>query len=128
MEYVIWTLVYIGWAIFLIWIIRAFVKNFFMVIFTKRKTVKAVLVSKVEEEYYEVKTHARVSGAGIKRPDDGLRYGNKGIAYRLYFNVNNKKVQLDVDKQTWERMPKEGCSGMLDYKANIFYDFIPDSN
>ena len=52
-----------------------------------------------------------------------MRYSNKGIAYRLYFTVENKMVELDVDKGTFEQLPEQ-ADGILDYKGNMYYSFV----
>lgn len=109
--------------IFLLLILRGVYKNYLVTIFTKRYKGPAHLDSKVAEEYIELKTYAGQGGRGIKSPGGGLRYSNKGIAYRLYFTVENKMVELDVDKGTFEQLPEQ-ADGILDYKGNMYYSFV----
>ena len=91
------------------------------VIFEKEKYVKAVLVSKVEETYKEVRV-TNHSTAGVPSPASGFRTGNVGTAYRLYFDIAGKTKELDVDKKTFDSL-EEGMTGMLNYKGAMFYSF-----
>lgn len=91
------------------------------VIFEKEKYVKAVLVSKVEEAYKEVRG-TNHSTAGVPSPASGFRTGNVGTAYRLYFDIAGKIKELDVDKKTFDSL-EEGMTGMLNYKGAMFYSF-----
>ena len=72
------------------------------------------------------KLKAYNTSLGSNRPAPG--YGstsNKGIAYRLYFDVNGKDVELDVDEKTFDNI-KEGDKGVLDYKGCEFYSFTKE--
>ena len=91
------------------------------VIFEKEKYVKAVLVSKVEEAYKEVRV-TNHSTAGVPSPASGFRTGNVGTAYRLYFDIAGKTKELDVDKKTFDSL-EEGMTGILNYKGVMFYSF-----
>ena len=91
------------------------------VIFEKEKYVKAVLVSKVEEAYKEVRV-TNHSTAGVPSPASGFRTGNVGTAYRLYFDIAGKTKELDVDKKTFDSL-EEGMTGMLNCKGAMFYSF-----
>lgn len=124
MEFPIWLQVicYIGFAIFIIWMIRGVYVNLLSVIFEPERNVKAVLISKVEEEYHEVRHTNNQPTAGIPSPTCGFRTGNAGTAYRLYFDISGKTKELDVDKKTYDSL-KEGMEGMLNYKGCMFYSF-----
>ena len=91
------------------------------VIFEKEKYVKAILISKVEEAYKEVRV-TNHSTAGVPSPASGFRTGNVGTAYRLYFDIAGKTKELDVDKKTFDSI-EEGMTGMLNYKGAMFYSF-----
>lgn len=116
---------WIIFGIFLLLILRGVYKNFFVTAFKRRYKGPAHLDSKVAEEYKELKTYAGPGGRGIASPAGGLRYSNKGIAYRLYFTVENKTVELDVDKDTFYQLPDQ-ADGVLDYKGNMYYSFEMD--
>ena len=87
----------------------------------RKKYVKAVQVSKVEEAYKEVRV-TNHSTAGVPSPASGFRTGNVGTAYRLYFDIAEKTKELDVDKKTFDSI-EEGMTGMLNYKGAMFYSF-----
>lgn len=112
----------ITWIIIVILIFRGLYKNYLINIFSKRKNVKAELISKVKEEYYETKVYAHSPSRAINSPASGLRPGHSGMAYRLYFRIHNKVIELDVDKVTFQTLPETGL-GILDYKGNIYYSF-----
>ncbi len=101
---------------FLVAVYRHFLKN----IIGKKVKVKACLVSKVEEQYKEVKSSMR--STGIPSPQSGFIYGKKGTAYRLYFKTEKGDVQLDVTKEIFDRID-EGSIGILEYKGDYFYSF-----
>jgi hypothetical protein len=123
MKFPIWLEIIcdIFWIIVIILIFRGLYKNYFINVFSRRKTVRAELISKVREEYYETKFYNSVS-RGIQSPASGLYVGNKGIAYRLYFKIQNKVIELDVDEATFQALPETGF-GLLDYKGNIYFSF-----
>lgn len=127
MEFPIWIqiITYIFMAFFLLWIVRGVYINYLSAFLSKRKIVNARLVSKVEETYKEVKVYNSRSG-GVGNSATGFRVNKNGIAYRLYFNVNGKYIELDVDKQTFESF-EEGQDGILDYKGCMFYSFKKDT-
>lgn len=115
---------YIVLAVFAIVVIRALYLHFFKTVFGKRREVEARLVSKVSEPYREVKAYAQARGVGIQAPNGkhNMYYGDGGIAYRLYFDVGKKTVQLDVTKDIFDGL-KEDSTGLLDYKGDYFYGF-----
>lgn len=113
---------YIVLAVFVIWVLYAVYRNFFKDVFGRRKVVEARLVSKVCEPYKEVKTTVQGKGIGIKGPVDGLSYHKDGLAYRLYFQVKDKNIELDVTKEIYDSL-EEDTYGLLDYKGNYYYDF-----
>ena len=123
MEFPIWLQVvcYVIFALSIMWMIRGLYMNYLSVIFEKEKYVKAVLVSKVEEAYKEVRV-TNHSTAGVPSPASGFRTGNVGTAYRLYFDIAGKTKELDVDKKTFDSL-EEGMTGMLNYKGAMFYSF-----
>ena len=125
MEFPIWIQVvcYIILAIAVIWMIRGVYINYLSVIFEKEKVVYARLVSKVEDEYRDVRATNNQPTAGVTSPASGFRSGNSGMAYRLYFDINGRTKELDVDKKTFDSF-EEGMEGMLDYKGCMFYSFI----
>ena len=116
-EFPLWLRIvcYIIAIIFVLWIQK---------LIANRKNENAVLISKVKEAYREVKAYN--TSLGSNRPAPG--YGstsNRGIAYRLYFDVNGKDVELDVDEKTFDNI-KEGDKGVLDYKGCEFYSFTKE--
>lgn len=125
MEFPIWIQIpcYIIYAIGIIWILYKVYDNFLAQLFQRRKIVKAQLVSKVKEEYSELKTYMGTGNGsrtyGIKSP---YPITKSGIAYRLYFDINGRTKELDVDKKTFDAF-EEGMEGMLDYKGCMFYSF-----
>ena len=123
MEFPIWLQIvcYVIFALSIMWMIRGVYINYLSVIFEKEKYVKAVLVSKVEEAYKEVRV-TNHSTAGVPSPASGFRTGNVGTAYRLYFDIAGKTKELDVDKKTFDSI-EEGMTGMLKYKGVMFYSF-----
>ena len=123
MEFPIWLQIvcYVIFALSIMWMIRGVYINYLSVIFEKEKYVKAVLVSKVEEAYKEVRV-TNHSTAGVPSPASGFRTGNVGTAYRLYFDIAGKTKELDVDKKTFDSF-EEGMTGMLNYKGAMFYSF-----
>ena len=123
MEFPIWLQIvcYVIFALSIMWMIRGVYINYLSVIFEKEKYVKAVLVSKVEEAYKEVRV-TNYSTAGVPSPASGFRTGNVGTAYRLYFDIAGKTKELDVDKKTFDSL-EEGMTGMLKYKGIMFYSF-----
>ena len=123
MEFPIWLQIvcYVIFALSIMWMIRGVYINYLSVIFEKEKYVKAVLVSKVEEAYKEVRV-TNHSTAGVPSPTSGFRTGNVGTAYRLYFDIAGKTKELDVDKKTFDSL-EEGMTGMLKYKGVMFYSF-----
>ena len=123
MEFPIWLQIvcYVIFALSIMWMIRGVYINYLSVIFEKERIVKAVLVSKVEEAYKEVRV-TNHSTAGVPSPASGFRTGNVGTAYRLYFDIAGKTKELDVDKKTFDSL-EEGMTGMLNYKGAMFYSF-----
>ena len=123
MEFPIWLQIvcYVIFALSIMWMIRGVYINYLSVIFEKEQIVKAVLVSKVEEAYKEVRV-TNHSTAGVPSPTSGFRTGNVGTAYRLYFDIAGKIKELDVDKKTFDSL-EEGMTGMLKYKGVMFYSF-----
>ncbi|MGN0339759.1 MAG: DUF2500 family protein [Lachnospira sp.] len=123
MEFPIWLQIvcYVIFALSIMWMIRGVYINYLSVIFEKEKYVKAVLVSKVEEAYKEVRV-TNHSTAGVPSPASGFHTGNVGTAYRLYFDIAGKTKELDVDKNTFDSL-EEGMTGMLKYKGIMFYSF-----
>ena len=123
MEFPIWLQIvcYVIFALSIMWMIRGVYINYLSVIFEKEKYVKAVLVSKVEVAYKEVRV-TNHSTAGVPSPASGFRTGNVGTAYRLYFDIAGKTKELDVDKKTFDSL-EEGMTGMLKYKGVMFYSF-----
>lgn len=123
MEFPIWLQIvcYVIFALSIMWMIRGVYINYLSVIFEKEQIVKAVLVSKVEEAYKEVRV-TNHSTAGVPSPASGFRTGNVGTAYRLYFDIAEKTKELDVDKKTFDSI-EEGMTGMLNYKGAMFYSF-----
>ncbi len=123
MEFPIWLQIvcYVIFALSIMWMIRGVYINYLSVIFEKEKYVKAVLVSKVEEAYKEVRV-TNHSTAGVPSPTSGFRSGNVGTAYRLYFDIAGKTKELDVDKKIFDSL-EEGMTGMLNYKGAMFYSF-----
>lgn len=123
MEFPIWLQVvcYVIFALSIMWMIRGVYINYLSVIFEKEKYVKAILISKVEEAYKEVRV-TNHSTAGVPSPASGFRTGNVGTAYRLYFDIAGKTKELDVDKKTFDSI-EEGMTGMLNYKGAMFYSF-----
>lgn len=115
---------YIVLAVFVVVVIRALYLHFFKTVFGKRRVVEARLVSKVSEPYREPKAYTQARGVGIHAPNGNynMYYGDGGIAYRLYFAVGKKTVELDVTKEIFEGL-KEDSVGLLDYKGDYFYDF-----
>lgn len=126
-EFPLWLIIvcYIIVIIFVLWILRSVYKYIvYQKLIAKRKNEDAVLVFKVKEAYREVKAYN--TSLGSNRPAPG--YGstsNRGIAYRLYFDVNGKDVELDVDEKTFDNI-KEGDKGVLDYKGCEFYSFTKE--
>lgn len=123
MEFPIWLQIvcYVIFALSIMWMIRGVYINYLSVIFEKEQIVKAVLISKVEEAYKEVRV-TNHSTAGVPSPASGFRTGNVGTAYRLYFDIAGKIKELDVDKKTFDSL-EEGMTGMLKYKGVMFYSF-----
>ena len=123
MEFPIWLQIvcYVIFALSIMWMIRGVYINYLSVIFEKEQIVKAVLISKVEEAYKEVRV-TNHSTAGVPSPASGFRTGNVGTAYRLYFDIAGKTKELDVDKKTFDSL-EEGMTGMLKYKGVMFYSF-----
>ena len=123
MEFPIWLQIvcYVVFALSIMWMIKGIYTNYLSVIFEKEQIVKAVLVSKVEEAYKEVRV-TNHSTAGVPSPASGFRTGNVGTAYRLYFDIAGKIKELDVDKKTFDSL-EEGMTGMLKYKGVMFYSF-----
>ena len=123
MEFPIWLQIvcYVIFALSIMWMIRGVYINYLSVIFEKEQIVKAVLISKVEEAYKEVRV-TNHSTAGVPSPTSGFRTGNVGTAYRLYFDIAGKIKELDVDKKTFDSL-EEGMTGMLNYKGAMFYSF-----
>ena len=123
MEFPIWLQIvcYVIFALSIMWMIRGVYINYLSVIFEKEKYVKAILISKVEEAYKEVRV-TNHSTAGVPSPASGFRTGNVGTAYRLYFDIAGKIKELDVDKKTFDSL-EEGMTGMLKYKGVMFYSF-----
>ena len=123
MEFPIWLQIvcYVIFALSIMWMIRGVYINYLSVIFEKEQIVKAVLISKVEEAYKEVRV-TNHSTAGVPSPASGFRTGNVGTAYRLYFDIAGKTKELDVDKKTFDSL-EEGMTGMLNYKGAMFYSF-----
>ena len=123
MEFPIWLQIvcYVIFALSIMWMIRGVYINYLSVIFEKEQIVKAVLVSKVEEAYKEVRV-TNHSTAGVPSPASGFRTGNVGTAYRLYFDIAGKTKELDVDKKTFDSL-EEGMTGILNYKGVMFYSF-----
>lgn len=126
-EFPLWLRIvcYIIAIIFVLWILRSVYKYIvYQKLIANRKNENAVLISKVKEAYREVKAYN--TSLGSNRP--ALGYGstsNRGIAYRLYFDVNGKDVELDVDEKTFDNI-KEGDKGVLDYKGCEFYSFTKE--
>lgn len=111
------------WGLLILWIFRGIYKNFLVTLLKRRYRGPAHLDSKVEEAYKELKTYGNDNGfASIPSPNGGFRYFNQGIAYRLYFTIKGKCVELDVDKETFDSLPDK-ADGILDYKGNMFYSF-----
>ena len=123
MEFPIWLQIvcYVVFALSIMWMIKGIYTNYLSVIFEKEQIVKAVLISKVEEAYKEVRV-TNHSTAGVPSPASGFRTGNVGTAYRLYFDIAGKTKELDVDKKTFDSL-EEGMTGMLNYKGAMFYSF-----
>ena len=123
MEFPIWLQIvcYVIFALSIMWMIRGVYINYLSVIFEKEQIVKAVLISKVEEAYKEVRV-TNHSTAGVPSPASGFRTGNVGTAYRLYFDIAGKTKELDVDKKTFDSI-EEGMTGMLNYNGAMFYSF-----
>ena len=123
MEFPIWLQIvcYVIFALSIMWMIRGVYINYLSVIFEKEQIVKAVLISKVEEAYKEVRV-TNHSTAGVPSPASGFRTGNVGTAYRLYFDIAEKTKELDVDKKTFDSI-EDGMTGMLNYKGAMFYSF-----
>ena len=90
-------------------------------IFSKKKSVKATLVSKVQERYREIKVYNTTLTSNRPAPGCGATSKNN-IAYRLYFDVAGKNIKLDVDKKIFDEV-QEGSTGMLTYKGCVFYSF-----
>lgn len=123
MEFPIWLQIvcYVIFALSIMWMIKGIYTNYLSVIFEKEQIVKAVLISKVEEAYKEVRVTNHPT-AGVPSPASGFRSGNVGIAYRLYFDIDGKTKELDVDKKTFDSL-EEGMTGILNYKGVMFYSF-----
>lgn len=122
-EYPLWLQV-ICWiviGVFVVFIIRGVYVNCFKSAVAKRRVVKARLISKAEEEYQETTViRGNTSSPAIKSP---ASFKNPAkTAYRLYFDVDGKTVELDVTKEIFQQL-KEDTVGMLDYKGNYYYDF-----
>lgn len=128
MEFPIWVRIpcYIVYAIFIVWILYKIYDNYLSYVFQRRKVVKVRLVSKVAEEYSELKTYMGTGNGsrtyGLKSP---YPLTKSGTAYRLYFDIKGKTKELDVDKKTFDSM-EDGMEGMLDYKGCMFYSFEAD--
>ena len=90
-------------------------------IFSRKKSVKATLVSKVQERYREIKVYNTTLTSNRPAPGFGATSKNN-IAYRLYFDVAGKNIKLDVDKKIFDEV-QEGSTGMLTYKGCVFYSF-----
>lgn len=126
-EFPLWLRIvcYITAIIFVLWILRSVYKYIvYQKLIAKRKNENAVLISKVKEAYREVKAYNTSLGSNRPAPGCGST-SNKGIAYRLYFDVNGKDVELDVDEKTFDNI-KEGDKGVLDYKGCEFYSFTKE--
>ena len=95
MEFPIWLQIvcYVVFALSIMWMIKGIYTNYLSVIFEKEQIVKAVLISKVEEAYKEVRV-TNHSTAGVPSPASGFRTGNVGTAYRLYFDIAGKTKEL----------------------------------
>ena len=128
-EFPLWLsiLCYIIAAIFVLWMLRAVYKYIiYQKLIAKRKSIKATLVSKVKERYRETKVYN--NSMTSNRPAPGFGGTSKrGIAYRLYFDVDGKNIELDVDKKIFESV-QEGSSGILTYKGCMFYSFDANEN
>lgn len=90
-------------------------------IFSRKKSVKATLVSKVQERYREIKVYNTTLTSNRPAPGFGATSKNN-IVYRLYFDVAGKNIKLDVDKKIFDEV-QEGSTGMLTYKGCVFYSF-----
>lgn len=90
-------------------------------VFSRKKSVKATLVSKVQERYREIKVYNTTLTSNRPAPGFGATSKNN-IAYRLYFDVAGKNIKLDVDKKNFDEV-QEGSTGMLTYKGCVFYSF-----
>lgn len=124
-EFPLWIRIvaYIFYAGFIIWIIRGVYRNYLSAIISKRRIVEAKLISKVEEPYSEIKVYNnKTAGQGNNLYSKGGLTRKTGMAYRLYFNVNGKYIELDADKKTFD-MYEEGQEGAFDYKGCMFYSF-----
>ena len=120
-EFPLWLRIvcYIIAIIFVLWILRSVYKYIvYQKLIANRKNENAVLISKVKEAYREVKAYNTSLGSNRST-------SNRGIAYRLYFDVNGKDVELDVDEKTFDNI-KEGDKGVLDYKGCEFYSFTKE--
>lgn len=122
-EYPVW-LQAICWVViagFVAFIVYGVYVNYLKAAVSKRRVVKARLISKVEESYQETMVmRGNTSSAAIKSPGAFKRPDR--IAYRAYFDVDGKTVELDVTKEIFQQL-KEDTVGMLDYKGNYYYDF-----
>lgn len=125
-EFPMWVQVidYTIFAVFIIWMIRGVWVNYLSVIFARRKVVKARLISKVEEPYKETRAYQRKSASVANHELSGA-FAKRGMAYRLYFDIDGKTKELDVDKDTYIAV-EEGTEGMLDYKGSMLYSFAAD--
>lgn len=97
-------------------------------IFSRRKQVKAVLVSKVDSKFEDKLPQ------GMMMRDAGRIHGQaeavneahwlrKPIPVTIFiFDVDGKYVELPVEKDIFERY-NEKDQGILDYKGKTFYDF-----
>ena len=90
-------------------------------VFSRKKSVKATLVSKVQERYREIKVYNTTLTSNRPAPRFGATSKNN-IAYRLYFDVAGKNIKLDVDKKIFDEV-QEGSTDMLTYKGCVFYSF-----
>lgn len=114
---------------FVLFIVRGIYENYLKTIFARRKVVKARLISKVKENYKELRT--AISSSSKIVPSSGLEFSQGqrmgfskyGIAYRLYFDVSGKIIELDVTEKIFDSL-EEDSIGMLDYKGNYYYDFV----
>lgn len=102
---------YVIIAIILICFAISLYKNYVVTIFSKRKQVSAILVSKVVEEK-----------AGVTAYNRDLQKKAKA-QYKLYFYIDDKYVDFEVNKDTWD-LYEEDMIGILDYKGKYFYDFL----